>query len=62
MGRIKKYRIKDKGRGWEVEIANTLEEAKEFIEEYEEQDKRNEVYEEDYYVIEEIYIDDLKQV
>ena len=48
---MKKIYTADKETGTFIEECNSIEEAKELIAQYEEQDKINNVYEEDFYAI-----------
>ena len=48
---MKKLYTADRETGTFIEECNSIEEAKELIAQYEEQDKINDVYEEDFYAI-----------
>lgn len=48
---MKKLYTADRETGTFIEECNSIEEAKELIAQYEEQDKINDVYEEDFYTI-----------
>ena len=48
---MKKIYTADRETGTFIEECNSIEEAKELIAQYEEQDKINDVYEEDFYAI-----------
>lgn len=48
---MKKFIIRDKETGTEIDIFNTIEEAKAELESYEQEDKKDGIYTEDFYEI-----------
>lgn len=55
---MKKYYTCDREAGNKIESFNTIEEARQAIKEYEEKDKKENIYEEDFYQIYDAELDE----